>query len=227
MDSKKIFSMGLVSVLIALGVFYFIFSASAANPDEASVTPGTPETWTGPTTPGNTTAEGGNITEVTLSAITQTTHWQGFWGQVSGAIALRDTSGDTMYNWTMGVTGNVYISNESSITWSGITNVSSTWCNSITGTGDDACNDTFKDGSTSFTIAGNTVPGVNITQTFDSTGAGTWDEGILNASGKMLFAATVYNNADTFQGGSADFQAIVPVNGSTTRTYFFWIELGI
>ncbi len=42
----------------------------------------------------------GNITQLTLTAISQTRAWQGYWGNVSGTITLDDASNYTFYNWS-------------------------------------------------------------------------------------------------------------------------------
>lgn len=214
--------------LILLSVFGILYTATAQQ--GATTTPGTPET-AAEGTPGNATAEGGNITQVDLSGDTQTTHWQGFWGQVTGAIALMDASSNVMYNWSMDtMSGNIYISNESSITWGDLEAGEAADCDTIVGTGADSCNKTFDDGTKSFTVGGSTIASVPIVQTFNYTGTGTFDEGILEddgGTGPWVFVATIYNNANTFKDGAADFQAIVPVNGTATRTYYFWTELGV
>ncbi len=222
-DVKNFLVFGLILVMTLL-----VLHQSTAQ-SGATVTEGTPETAVEGTA-GNTTAEGGNITEINLSADSQTIHWQGFWGQVTGAIALEDASGNTMYNWSMGtMSGNVYISNES-ITWADLEAGEAADCNNIVGTSSDSCTNTFNDGSKTFTVAGTAIASVPIVQTFNYTGSGTFDEGILEdngGTGPWVYVATIYNNANTFKDGSADFQAIVPVNGSNTITYYFWIELGV
>ncbi|HDD57612.1 MAG TPA: hypothetical protein ENF43_03750 [Thermoplasmatales archaeon] len=226
MNSKRTFSLGLISIVTVIILSGFIFLTTAQQ--GATVTPGTPETWSGPV-PGSTTAEGGNITEVNISGTSQTIHWQGFWGQVSGSIALKDASGNTMYNWSVTtMSGNVYASNESSITWSNLVAGDAADCDNIVGTGADSCSNTFNDGTKSFTVAGNTISNVPIVQTYNYTGSGTFDEGILEDSGgagPWVYVATIYNDANTFKNGTADFQMIVPVNGTNTVTYYFWIEL--
>ncbi len=42
----------------------------------------------------------GNITELTLTAISQTRAWQGYFGNVSGTITLDDANNYTFYNWS-------------------------------------------------------------------------------------------------------------------------------
>lgn len=229
MNSKRTFSLGLISIVTAIILFGFVFLTSAQQ--GATVTPGTPETWSGPS-PGSTTAEGGNITEVNMSGVSQTIHWQGFWGQVSGSIALKDASNNTMYNWTVTtVSGNVYTSNQSTgISWSTLEAGEAGDCNNIVGTGADSCTNTFTAGTRSFIVAGNTISSVPRVQTFNYTGSGTFDEGILEKSGggpPWVYVAEIYNNANTFKNGIADFQMIVPVNGTNTVTYYFWLELGV
>jgi hypothetical protein len=50
--------------------------------------------------PQNTTAEAGNITVLTMEAITQTRTWQGYYGNITGWITLDDASNFTFYNWS-------------------------------------------------------------------------------------------------------------------------------
>ncbi len=47
-----------------------------------------------------TDALAGNITAITLTAISQTRAWQGFYGNVSGTITLDDANNYTFYNWS-------------------------------------------------------------------------------------------------------------------------------
>jgi hypothetical protein len=221
--SKKM-AMGMVFLMVII-----VFAGSAAAQKGATVTNGTPETQTTGTA-GSIDAEGGNITSINVTVTgAQTTHWQGFWGQVSGAITLEDATGNQLFNWTMGtMSGNVYISNYSSVTFTSVTAAAAGACNGITGTGDDSCTNTFNDGTKSFTIAGSAVTNVNLVKTFNYTGTAVWDEGLVNdSSNRLIYVATIYNNANTFKNGAADFQAIVPVNGTATRTYYFWLELGV
>jgi len=47
-----------------------------------------------------TDAIAGNITQLTITGISQTRAWQGFWGNVSGWITLDDAQNYTFYNWS-------------------------------------------------------------------------------------------------------------------------------
>jgi hypothetical protein len=202
------------------------YQASAAARG-ASVTTGVRET-AGVGSPGSVTTKGGNITNTNLTVTSQSTHWQGFWGRVTGSIALYDASGNKMMNWSVAtVSGNVFISNYSTVTWTGLTAASASGCNRVIGTGADSCTNTFNDGTKTFFVGGAAVTSVNIVKTYNWSGAAVWDEGIINSSSRiMLYTATIYNAQKNFKNVSmSGFQAIVPVNGTATKTYYFWAEL--
>ncbi|MBN2422003.1 hypothetical protein JXB41_02150 [Candidatus Woesearchaeota archaeon] len=44
-------------------------------------------------------AEAGNITEIDLWSHTQTKHWQGYYGDITGTITLDDAQNWTLYDW--------------------------------------------------------------------------------------------------------------------------------
>ncbi|MFH1801966.1 MAG: hypothetical protein ABH864_00780 [archaeon] len=69
----------------------------------------------------NSSAFAGNITEIVVTAYSTTQSWQGYVGNVSGAVELADASGDVLYNWSAAQPdGEVYASTSSSISWRNI-----------------------------------------------------------------------------------------------------------
>jgi hypothetical protein len=46
-------------------------------------------------------AYAGNITELNFSAVAQTKHWQGYFGEITGTIVLDDANNWTLYNWAL------------------------------------------------------------------------------------------------------------------------------
>ena len=62
---------------------------------------------------------GGYIAALNLTASVQNTHWKAFVGWVNGAFTLDDSSGSTIYDWSLSVTtGRVYTTRDSStIEW--------------------------------------------------------------------------------------------------------------
>lgn len=216
----------IVGLIVALGCAGIAF----AEPTGAEVTAGTPETWNG-TAAGNVTAEGGNITPVNLSAEQQTDKWQGFYGEVTGALVLRDQSGDQMYNWSLlNLSGEVYATRSTSVDWTTVAGETDcTTDEAITKTNSDRVNLTFTNNAT---LSGWDVGGVAIgaaCQIFtfinNASQTATFEEIILNATGVTSIYATKID-ADTtgFDGATHDYQMIVPAN-STTQVYYFYVEL--
>lgn len=69
----------------------------------------------------NTSAIAGNVTELSIDAITSTRSWQGFFGNITGEIFLQDSNGYVFYNWTtQEPNGEIYASPNSSITWANV-----------------------------------------------------------------------------------------------------------
>ncbi len=44
-------------------------------------------------------AYAGNITNITIHSRSQTKHWQGYWGDITGTIVLDDAQNYTLYDW--------------------------------------------------------------------------------------------------------------------------------
>ena len=45
-------------------------------------------------------AQAGNVTQLDLSGKQVTSHWAGFYGNVSGSMTLEDSTGNVFYNWS-------------------------------------------------------------------------------------------------------------------------------
>lgn len=71
--------------------------------------------------PANTSAEAGNVTELTLNAIGSTKSWAGFYGNITGTLTLETADGYVFYNWTtLEPKGEVYATINNSIAWATI-----------------------------------------------------------------------------------------------------------
>lgn len=194
-------------------------------------------------TAANHSAIAGNVTELSITGNSITQSWQGYYGNVSGAIRLADASGNPMYNWSLASpSGEVFASTASSITWSSIA------CFDWAADGEaletsfnindsaDGVNETFSDsnvhdafsvGSTSF-VANQCMS----TQIFDSTGAGVagnFEEVLLHDGTNTVFASLLEEDLSGFDNTSHDFEMLVLEDGhsgdSSTTPYFFYVEL--
>jgi hypothetical protein len=235
---NKIYYIFLVAIL-AVSTFGFV----SADPNGASTV--TPETSTrGTTDPAsNHSAFAGNVTELTITGNAITQSWQGYFGNVSGAIRLTDGSGNPMYNWSLATpSGEVFASTASSITWSSIDcfdwatdGVALETAFNIDDSAD-GVNETFSDsnahveffvGSTTFT-SGECMS----THIFDSTGAsvdGNFEEVLLHDGTNTVFASLLENDLSGFDSASHDFEMLVLEDGHSgdisTTPYFFYVEL--
>ena len=229
----------LLIAILAVSSFGFVL----ADPNGAgTVTPGD-STRVSVGNASSHAAYAGNVSELTMSDDTITQSWQGYYGNVSGAIRLADASGNPMYNWSLASpSGEVFASTASSITWASID------CFNWTANGTalevlfnindsvDGVNETFSDANVHDEFyVGSTKFDANAcmsTHIFDATRAGVnehFEEILLHDGLNTIFASLLENNMDGFDGASHDFEMLVLEDGHGTDTdttpYFFYIEL--
>ncbi|NTV24049.1 MAG: hypothetical protein HGA85_06805, partial [Nanoarchaeota archaeon] len=66
--------------------------------------------------PGTINIERGNVSSLGIESISLSPSWQGFYGNVSGAISLQTPAGEVLYDWSnMGGIGEVYASRSPSV----------------------------------------------------------------------------------------------------------------
>ncbi len=216
----------IISMLVSAILVYGI-------PDGATVVKGIAQTKPA-TSSGSVVAQGGNITNVNLTATVQTNVWQGFFGEVTGSITLRDASFDQMYSWSLnGLTGEVFASRNSSIPWGSVAGVTKcTIDEALTGTGSDRVNRTFKQNASLSPFTIGTISVTSACETFtyvsNATQQTSFQEIIVNTTGvRSIYATKIYSNTTGFDGKRHDYQMIVPeTSTSAVTTYFFFVELG-
>jgi len=185
-------------------------------------------------------AEAGNISHLNISGISVTKTWQGFVGNVSGTLVLRDADNNTMYDWTVAEPkGEVYASVNNSITWTGVacfdhTTAGGDYNSSIIElaygvdyTDDDGIDETFNTVTHPAFQVGTTAIAVDScpsTETYvnNATQTTRFHEMLLNdGTGEALIFATILENdqADNatdivgFDGVEHDFQMLVIEDG--------------
>jgi len=227
----------ILTVLMAWGI--------SAIPEGAStlVSPG--QTRTAPAA-STVTADGGNVTQVNISASSQTQAWQGFFGEVNGSIVLEDTSGDLFFSWNItNISGEIYASRDSAIVFASITpNNNCSIDNVLTGFGlSDSVNNTFINNSNRAiqvgTVAINASTACAVYTYISSAPQSTsFNEMILtddpnnltNASvggNTSVYTTVINSNTVGFDGVTHDYQLLVPVNRTSGfNTYAFYAELG-
>ena len=160
--------------------------ADAVEPFGATVSSGTPSRST-PDAPQSAAAWAGNVTQLNINGYSATQTWQGYFGNVTGTITLRDSGNFTLYNWTLASPrGEIFASTNSSITWGNVQCLNFTSAGNASGNtllneqpGNYSVNGTnLTTLETRFNISSLDVDGVN--ETFNLLGAGTHDKFFVN-----------------------------------------------
>ena len=232
-----------IKTKIALVVIAAILVSGYVSAGSWLVTPSAVDTrWTEPSA-GSDETEGGNITQLNLTSELLTQKWAAYYGNLTGDISLRDTTGYTVFNWswTIGDGAEVCASTASSFNWTDLENateaaVDANW-SFAAGDVDSAAN-TFSLYTEDFTIAGVTVNNVPSFTTGPETANDDFETGVMgdgdNAT-KIDFVFCV--NADaadcTGPGGCSynnrpvNYELMVPTNeaAGATETFYFYVEL--
>jgi len=112
-----------MKLFIIFGTLFLIFLVSVvAYPNNpAEFTTATPERRIVNTSGKTADAWAGNITRITIDDIKITSRWQGYYGNISGAITLDDADNNTLIDWQLGsVEGEIYAANATVSSWSTI-----------------------------------------------------------------------------------------------------------
>jgi len=193
-------------------------------------------------TPANRTDPGGTITTFSVDAQQQDTRWKAYVGNVTGSLTLDDSNGMTIYNWSVGladITGEVYSSRASSVSWSLIRCADSTTvANEETTLGmnsssADTITKTFNETThPEFVTAGETISsGCNATATYvsdakEEQSSATFPIVLLDDETNLVYTTLINRNSTGFDDRSYDFQMIVANDPTSTTTYYFYVELG-
>ena len=220
MRSRKDLGVLVISIFLILG---FMAISSAVEPSGASTTAGTPETAPSDAA-GTADAYAGNVTELTINGFSTTQTWQGYFGNVSGAIQLADSSDNVLYNWTLAnPSGEVYSSTNQTISWTNIQ------CFNYTATGTLAGGETAGQYSlfgtnltqleADFNIGANDADGVD--ETFTLTGAGTHD--LFNTASNEFSEGECLNTRiydSTGTGVNNNFEEVLLYEPTSTSVVF-------
>jgi hypothetical protein len=223
---------------------FFVAGFAHGAPDGVSVVVDANETKTSNSAYTLNTS-GGYITTINITATTQNQRWKAFVGQVSGTFTLDDSSGSTIYDWSIAtVGGEVYATRNSSTPgWTSITCADTDSLeaenalmshtsadDNITATFDDTTHDEFFVGSVNITV--DTCPTLN-TYIGNTTQDSSFEEVVLTDGGagssNLIFATIMEEDLEGFDGSDYDFQMIVPENGaqgfSGQTAYYLYVEL--
>lgn len=229
-------------VVAALGALLMAEAALADPSSPTLLTPGASSRADLSTAALNASAQAGNVTALTIEAISITESWQGYYGNVTGTITLDDSSNFTFYNWSQAsAQGEIFASRASSVTWASIrcaTEGEVTTEETALGqdaTDADAVNNTFSNATNhpGFDIGATPIVADDCwaTNAFDNTGAQNsyYYQMLLHDGANIVYSTLLDGPQTAFNGHTADFQLLVGEDGhgnTATTPYFFFVELG-
>jgi len=238
----------MIVVVAALGALLLAESAFAAGPvPPVSLNIGTSSSRNLSGLPAQQiAAQAGNITQVNITALTITKSWQGYYGNVSGAIVLQNANNNTFYNWSLTSTaGEIYATRTTSVNFATVNctaaanlTTEETFLGQVAADADSVSN-TFKKPTSHPTFSVGSVSVGNgscyATNAFDNTGAQTTDffQVLLSdasGAGNIVYTTLMNGSKTGFNNQAWDFELLVGQNGHaggpSTTTYYFYVELG-
>jgi hypothetical protein len=214
----------------------------------ASVSGGGPQArWAGNiSSAGTNTTQGGNITAINIASYSLTNKWADFYGNVSGAISLGDSSG-VVYSWAWSTTsgGTVCLSTNASFPFSSAHNMTNgtgidlAW--GFTTTDSDSANNTF--GGNNSGLANANKCNLNFTQTnitgtanVSLQGSSTFTDCLIGANSSAITSGQTYNLAfctpisssgTNYRSVPSNFEVMVATSNvpGVKTTYYFYAEL--
>jgi hypothetical protein len=185
-------------------------------------------------------AQGGNVTEINIAAITITKSWQGYYGNITGQITLQDGNNNTFYNWSLtSMSGRVYATRNGSISWAVI---------NCTNAGNRTNEETYlgqvasDSDSVSNTYSGSSHPAFNVSTSQINTDSCYTTRGYVNNNSQganytmillqsrsdIIYTGIMNKSVVGFDGRQHDFELLVGENersGSIGVTpYYFYTE---
>jgi hypothetical protein len=237
--TERILAMVPIALMCVVFFVGFVF-ADPTGPGSSNINVTSNETYAGQTTGDLVNISGGRIAAINISANVINPRWKAFVGWVNGQLALRDATGDTIYDWTLAVSsGEVYATRTSgTVTWAGIncSNLSVLEAENVAlGHSNiyDNITATFSEvNHSAFVVASETILSDscystntyinNVSQGLD------FEEVILYDGTNNVFATILEDNLPGFDGTGYDFQMIIPQNatiGAANTPYYIFVEI--
>jgi len=225
-----------LNMLVILVISVIALAVVIAQPQGATTTRGTSTRGSNPTVDSEL-AEDGNITDLNIDAASITDIWQGFYGNVTGGIVLENAAGTNFYNWSLAsISGEIFAVRSLVADWSVINCSNSTYWETeeatlnIAAADSDGINETYADTAhPTFTVgATSTLTGCPSTRPNDDTEQASlfWNVLLNVNSTTTVYTAIISANSNDYDGGTSDYELLVPVDKATGfATYFFYAEL--
>ncbi len=228
----------LVLLIVTIVLFSSISTATPTGPSSINVTVNETKT----TTSGQkVNISGGIISKINITASVQNPHWKAFVGWIDGKFTLDDSSGSTIYDWTLStIGGEVYATRASgTANWGSISCADAAEIAAedtlLNQTGEDNITSTFTpaNNTKTFTVASTPIlqSTCSSTNTYvnNATQTTVFEEVILHDTSDIIFATILEEGETGYDGSAYDFQMLVPEVALDTWTsstaYYLYVEL--
>lgn len=193
-------------------------AASALTPSGATVGTNGDKGQLAASAAGTVNLDAGNVTYADISADMSTLKWAGVYGNATGNLVLGDSAGNQLYTWT--ARGNlVYFSNAAVTNWNTLASAGGTFVNSTfpwltQANATDTYGATFTGANSS--IGSQIFPSLNAPYASTlSTVGNAWKTYSLKVdTTTAVFAGHVDPGNTAYDGSAADYQVILPENGT-------------
>jgi len=202
-------------LLIAVMLASFAFAQSAAETDVIGTGRLTE------TTAGNATAQGGNVTLLNLTVTRSTDRWQGFYGNISGTLALGFGS-DIFYDFSGSGPTSVFASRNETFDFTALEQATAADIDTAWGYADgaDQAVDIY---TTTATIEGVNAPAVELEPAGSDFNSSIFDMGVSSAKTHFAFGVDVQAAKPCFDGSSCEYELMVPSEG--LEVYYFFLTI--
>jgi hypothetical protein len=183
--------------------------------------------------------EAGNVTELNITGTAVSTHWAGFYGEITGDITLSTSDGSVFYNWTgLGaLSGEVFASTDNAVSWGGIGCASAGEVSAIELALGIAATDADSIGLTysgnahpDFTVGGASISGCNSTNAYTDTGLdpSAFHQILLtDGEGDAVYTTLINESTTGFNAAAHDFELLAgESDGAGATAMYFYLELG-
>lgn len=214
----------MLTIMFAITMLFSSFVMAGIG-ENASITTGAEGTWTETATPGSTTANAGNVTQVNLTGSYSTDKWVGFYGNVSASLYL-GSGAQVFYQFADANVNTVYASTDQNFGFGALQAATPAAMDTAWSFNTAAHTDQAADVFTTNTLTHDGV--ANLYNATLQEGAAEFqtfiaaDGAAPAAKGDFVFGAVVQNaGAAGFDGNQWQYEMLVPSTGSGDTYYFF------
>lgn len=174
------------------------------------------------TSAGQDTAEGGNVTMMNLSSTQSTTRWQGYYGNVSGTLALGYNS-NIFFDFASASVSSVFASQNQTFDFASLAAGNAADVDSLWGyaSGADTAQTIFT-GTTS--IQGVSAPSVELQPALSNFNSTILNDGTNGNKQNFAFGVNVQQpGVSCFDGTDCEYELMVPSDGQ--EVYYFFLTI--